>query len=44
VIDVGRLTGVPTPYLDVASACGGLLNQRIVEDGVAFAPAVIRRA
>jgi 2-dehydropantoate 2-reductase len=44
VIDVGRLTGVATPYLEVASACAGLLNERIVVDGVAFAPAVIRKA
>ncbi len=44
VIDVGRLTRVPTPYLEVASACAGLLNQRIVDDGVAFAPAVVRKA
>ena len=43
VIDVGRLTGVATPYLEAASACAGLLNQRIVGDGVAFAPAVVRR-
>jgi 2-dehydropantoate 2-reductase len=44
VIDVARLTGVPTPNLNVASACAGLLNRRIVEDGVAFAPATIRKA
>ena len=44
VIDVGRLTRVPTPYLEAASACAGLLNQRIVDDGVAFAPAAVRRA
>ena len=44
IIDVGRLTRVATPYLEVASACAGLLNQRIVEDRVAFAPAVIRKA
>ncbi len=44
IIDVGRLTRVATPFLEVASACAGLLNQRIVEDGVAFAPAVIRKA
>ncbi|HEU0290381.1 MAG TPA: ketopantoate reductase C-terminal domain-containing protein, partial [Burkholderiales bacterium] len=44
VIDVGRLTHVPTPYLEAASACAGLLNQRIVDDGVAFAPAAVRRA
>ena len=44
VIDVGRLTGVPTPYLEIASACAGLLNQRIVNDGAAFAPSVVRKA
>lgn len=44
VIDVGRLTRVPTPFLEMASACAGLLNQRIVQDGVAFAPAPVRRA
>jgi len=44
IIDVGRLTRVATPYLEVASACAGLLNQRIVDDGVAFAPAAIRKA
>jgi ketopantoate reductase len=42
IIDVGRLTGVATPYLEVAPACAGLLNQRILEDGVAFAPAVVK--
>ena len=44
VMDVGRLTRVATPYLAVASACAGLLNRRIVNDGVAFAPAVVRKA
>jgi 2-dehydropantoate 2-reductase len=44
VIDIGRLTGVPTPNLDIVSACAGLLNQRIVNDGVAFAPAPVRKA
>ena len=44
VIDVGRLTRVPTPSLEFGSACAGLLNQRIVQDGVAFAPAVVRKA
>jgi 2-dehydropantoate 2-reductase len=43
VIDVGRLTGVATPYLEAASACAALLNQRIVDDGVAFAPAAVRK-
>jgi 2-dehydropantoate 2-reductase len=44
VIDMGRLTGVPTPNLEIAAACAGLLNQRIVDDGVAFAPVVVRRS
>jgi len=44
VIDVGRLTGVPTPNLEIAAACAGLLNQRIVNDGVAFAPTAVRKA
>jgi len=44
VIDVGRLTGIATPYLEAASACAALLNQRIVDDGVAFAPAAVRRS
>jgi 2-dehydropantoate 2-reductase len=43
VIDVARLTGVPTPCLDMASACAGLLNQRIVKDGTAFAPVIVPR-
>jgi 2-dehydropantoate 2-reductase len=44
VIDIGRLTRVATPYLEVASACAALLNRRIVEDGVAFAPSAVKRA
>ena len=44
VIDMGRLTGVPTPNLEIVSACAGLLNQRIVGDGVAFAPAAVGKA
>jgi 2-dehydropantoate 2-reductase len=43
IIDIGRLTRVPTPYLEVASACAALLNRRIVDDGVAFAPAAVRK-
>jgi len=43
VIDIGRLTGVPTPNLEIVAACAGLLDQRIVNDGVAFAPAAVRR-
>jgi len=44
IIDVGRLTKVATPYLEVAAACAGLLNRRIVDDGVAFAPAAVKKA
>jgi 2-dehydropantoate 2-reductase len=44
VIDIGRLTRVPTPNLEIVAACAGLLNQRIVNDGVAFAPAALRKA
>lgn len=44
VIDVARLTKVPTPCLEMAAACAGLLNQRIVADGVAFAPTTVRKA
>jgi ketopantoate reductase len=43
VIDVGRLTGTPAPFLEMSAACAGLLNQRIVRDGVAFAPAPVGR-
>jgi len=43
VVDIGRLTGVPTPYLEVMAALAGTLNQRIIEDGVSFPPAVVRR-
>jgi 2-dehydropantoate 2-reductase len=43
VIDVGRLTGTPAPSLEMSAACAGLLNQRIVKDGVAFAPAPVGR-
>ena len=43
VVDIGRLTGVPTPYLEVMAALAGTLNQRIIEDGLAFAPTVVRK-
>jgi 2-dehydropantoate 2-reductase len=44
VIDVGRLTGVPTPNLEIVAACAGLLNQRITVDGVGFPPTAVRKA
>jgi 2-dehydropantoate 2-reductase len=43
VVDIGRLTGVPTPYLEVMAALAGTLNQRIVEDGLAFPPVAVRK-
>jgi 2-dehydropantoate 2-reductase len=44
VIDIGRLTGVPTPYLDVIAALAGTLNRRIIEDGYSFPPTAVRKA
>ena len=43
VIDIARVTGVPTPNLDVVVACANMLNRRIIEDRWAFAPAVVQR-
>ena len=43
VVDIGRLTGVPTPYLEVMAALAGTLNQRIIEDGLAFVPTSVRK-
>jgi 2-dehydropantoate 2-reductase len=43
VIDMGRLTKVPTPNLEIVAACAGLLNHRIVSDGVAFPPVAVRK-
>jgi 2-dehydropantoate 2-reductase len=43
VIDMGRLTKVPTPNLEIVAACAGLLNYRIVSDGVAFPPVTVRK-
>lgn len=44
VVDIGRLTKTPTPYLEVIAALAGTLNRRIVNDGVAFAPVVVKKA
>lgn len=38
VIDIARLTHVPTPNLEAVVACANLLNRRIIEDRVAYAP------
>ncbi len=42
VLELGALTGVPTPSLNVVAACVNLLNQRICVDGVAIKP--VKRA
>ena len=38
LLEVGILTGVATPNLEVIAACANLLNQRIIDDGVAIRP------
>lgn len=38
VIELGQMTGVPTPSLAVVAACVNLLNRRITDDGVAIRP------
>ena len=38
VLELGRMTGVATPSLQVVAACVNLLNQRISADGVAVKP------
>lgn len=37
IIEIGALTGVPTPCLEVVGACADLLNRRVVDDRVAIA-------
>jgi 2-dehydropantoate 2-reductase len=44
VLDIARLTGVPAPTLETVVACANLVNRRIIEDNVAFAPAPVRKA
>ena len=43
VLDIARLTGVPTPNLEIVVACANMLNRRIIEEHWAFTPAVVRR-
>lgn len=38
VLEMGVLTGVATPSLQVVAACVNLLNRRITDDGVAIRP------
>lgn len=42
VIEMAELTGVPVPYMRAITACAGLLDQRIVQDGVCFRPTPVR--
>ncbi len=42
ILELGALTGVATPSLQVVAACVNLLNQRISVDGVAIRP--VKRA
>jgi 2-dehydropantoate 2-reductase len=44
VIDIARLTGAPTPNLEIVAACANMLNRRIVEDKWAVAPSVVQRS
>jgi 2-dehydropantoate 2-reductase len=39
VLEMGQLTGVPAPNLEVVAACAAILSARIAADGVRFAPA-----
>jgi len=38
IVELGQLTGVATPALEIIAACTNLLNQRIIGDGVAIKP------
>jgi len=38
IVELGQLTGVATPALEIIAACTNLLNQRIISDGVAIKP------
>lgn len=42
VIEMADLAGVPVPFLRAITACAGLLDQRIVQDGVCFRPTPVR--
>lgn len=41
LLEMGALTGVPTPNLAVVAACANMVNQRIIHDGVAIKPVKI---
>lgn len=38
LLEIGGITGVATPNLAVVAACANMVNQRIVQDGVAVKP------
>jgi ketopantoate reductase len=42
IIEMGELTGVPTPNLRAITACAGVLDERIVKDGIAVRPVSVR--
>jgi 2-dehydropantoate 2-reductase len=42
IIEMGELTGVPTPNLKAITACAGVLDERIVKDGIAVRPVSVR--
>ncbi|RPI46612.1 MAG: 2-dehydropantoate 2-reductase [Betaproteobacteria bacterium] len=42
IIEIGKLTGVPTPCLENIAACAGVLDNCIVEEGVAIQPVPVR--
>ncbi|MCC6533884.1 MAG: 2-dehydropantoate 2-reductase [Burkholderiales bacterium] len=42
IIEIGQLTGVPTPTLNTVVACAGLLDQRIVAERIAIRPVSVQ--
>jgi len=42
IIEMGELTGVPTPNLRAIAACAGVLDERIVKGGIAVRPVPVR--
>lgn len=43
IIEMSELTGVPTPNLRNVAACVGVLDRRIVQDGIAVRPVSVRQ-
>jgi 2-dehydropantoate 2-reductase len=42
IIEMGEMTGVPTPHLRSIGACAAVLDQRIVTEGIAIRPVSVR--